>query len=93
VISNLPAHQLCACVISAVSTQLVFNLTALYQKNSSNAVLQAVSHVASSEYTGLKLDGVDVSVNVTVNVLYDGAGGSAILKLYSCQFLIALTTL
>jgi len=52
-----------------LSVQSLDNLTALYQKKSSNAVLPAVNQAASSLHTGLKLPGVDVSVQLTVNVL------------------------
>jgi hypothetical protein len=47
VIAPVNTHQLC--VISAVSSPLVFSNTALYPKKSSKAVFQAVNQAASSE--------------------------------------------
>ena len=63
------SHGVLHWVTLAVSVQSLANLTAEYQKNASNSGLQAVSHVASSEYTGLKFAGFSASVQVTVMVV------------------------
>jgi hypothetical protein len=65
-IAHVNTHQLC--FISAVSTPLVFNNTALYQKKSSKAPSPAVSQAASSEYVHQE-DISDFSVRVIVKVL------------------------
>jgi hypothetical protein len=57
------------CFVSAVSTPDAFSLTALYQKNSSKAVLPAVSQAASSEYVH-QLDILLCSAQEIVNVVY-----------------------
>jgi hypothetical protein len=84
-------HQLC--FISAVSTPLVFNNTALYQKKSSKAPSPAVSQAASSEYVHQELIS-DFSVRVIVKVLgvYGGRTWTSPKKTFFTSFCTKVIT-
>jgi hypothetical protein len=75
-------HTHPVCFTSAFSSQSIRNNTALYQKNSSNAVLPAVSQAASSEYVH-QLDILLFSVQLIVKVLGLNAGRTLVVQTYT----------
>jgi hypothetical protein len=78
------------CFTSAVSTHDEFNLTALYQKNSSKAESPAVSQAASSEYVH-QLDILLFSVRDIVKVFGTKVGRILVSQRYTSLALLSHT--